>query len=76
MPYKNIGPKNGTGVRITWVKDSHMQAVVAPFTEGMPEEEFIHGDGATWMDFTERRHVNDLIRALRDARDDVFGKDA
>ena len=76
MPYKNIGPKNGTGIRLTWQKDSHMQAVIAPFVDGMPEEEVIHSDSATWFSLTERRQVNDLLRALREARDDVFGKDA
>lgn len=72
MPYANVGPKNGNGIRLTWRKESHAQMVIATFTEGMPESAEL--DTALWVDL-DRSQINTLIRHLRDARDGVFGKD-
>lgn len=75
MPYANVGPKNGNGMRVQWQKDSHVQIVATPFLDGMPEEETLHAETTYWATL-DRKGLNDLITTLRKARDDAYGKDA
>lgn len=73
MPFANIqGHVNGA--RLQWARDSHVQMVVAPFIEGMPEEDVIKAETTHWIEF-DRYSINQLIRNLRTARDSAFGKD-
>lgn len=77
MPYANVTTHlNGNGLRLQWSKGGtgHVQAVAAPMVGGMPEENFLATDEAKWVDLN-RQSINDLIRHLRQARDDAFGKD-
>jgi hypothetical protein len=79
MPYANVpGPTTpehvtAPGVRVQWARDSHVQLTVLPMTGGMPDEEA--RDKALWSSLN-REGCNELIRQLRQARDDAFGKDA
>lgn len=70
------------GVRLQWSKGEggHAQIVTARFLPGgeqwMPEREGEGGlDTAQWA-VLDRSTINELIRQLRQARDDAFGKDA
>lgn len=77
MPYANVSTHlNGNGLRLQWSKGNtgHVQAVTTPMTGGMPEEGFLGSDDAKWVDLN-RHSINELIRHLRQARDDAFGKD-
>lgn len=74
MPFANVGPDTGNGVRLQWARDSHVSVVVAPFTDKMPEEDTLKADTTFWAELN-RTQINDLIRHLRTARDQAFGKD-
>lgn len=86
MPFKNIGfhrpadpgdeSPEGNGIRIQWTKgeSGHVQLVTAPMINGMPEGTFLDSTEAKWT-ILSRHEINETIRALRQARDDAFGKD-
>ena len=67
------------GVRLQWSKGEggHVQVVTARFLPGspgyMPDTDSL--EAAQWATL-DRHTINELIRNLRQARDDAFGKDA
>lgn len=78
-------PLETNGLRLQWSKGEtgHVQVVTTRFKPGefqlnptwMPEREGEFGlDTAQWASL-DRATINDLIRHLRQARDDAFGKD-
>lgn len=75
MPYANVPGDTpvSNGVRLQWMKDSHVQVAVLPMESGMPDE--ANRESASWSTL-DRAGLNQLIRRLRQARDDAFGADA
>lgn len=59
-------PKINT--QVTWNRDSYVQ--IATVVSDKPED----GSDGWYADLT-RQNINDLIRTLRKARDQAFGKD-
>lgn len=72
MPFANVHGPDENGVRLQWARDSHVQIVAAPFIDGMPEEGTLNT--AYWASL-DRYSINQLIKHLRCARDQAFGKD-
>lgn len=75
-------PIETNGLRLQWSKGEtgHVQVVTTRFLPSglgrqgwMPEESDL--DTARWASL-DRSTLNDLIRHLRQARDDAFGRDA
>lgn len=65
------------GLRLQWSKGDagHVQIASCEMTNGMPEGEYLDSHAARWAGL-DRYTINQLIRELRQARDDAFGKDA
>lgn len=64
-----------TGVRLQWERNGNWVTLVGcPMPEGMPEQEFLSSPEAKHA-YLDRKRINELIKALREARDGSFGKD-
>ena len=76
MVWKNIvKPGDPHGVRVTAQRDGMLvQVVTAPMPSGFVEEGFLSSPHAAWASLG-RHEVNQLIKALREARDRAFGRD-
>lgn len=62
-------PLDGSVIKVGWSKEAgHVEIAV------LPTYEHEH-DGVTWYTQFDRRGINRLIRVLRTARDDAYGKD-
>jgi hypothetical protein len=82
MPYANVRPETTPndepmpGVRLQWGREAgYVQLVVLPFESGMPTEDARNDERYLWASLS-RNGCNELIRQLRQARDDAFGADA
>lgn len=82
MPFANVPAPttpdhpDAPGVRVQWGRDcGTVQLVVLPFESGMPTEQARADERHLWANL-DRRGCNELIRQLRQARDDAFGADA
>lgn len=63
------------GLRLQWGKgDEYVTMITCPMPDGMPEQEFLVSGEAQWA-YLDRHRINELIKALREARDGAFGKD-
>lgn len=64
------------GLRLTWGRGDELVTIVScPMPDGMPEDDYLRSPQAQWVSL-DRHRVNELIKALREARDGAFGKDA
>lgn len=70
---EEIDEAEPSGLRIGWSKEAeHVQvATIAP--DGYELDPTPEGNG--WFVTLDRRGINRAIRALRQARDDAYGKD-
>lgn len=76
MPRETVGLRGGI-VSVGWSKGAaQAQIGVQRFTDGSDATSgALESHPSLFIDFAERRQVNELIRKLRNARDDAFGRD-
>lgn len=72
-PVVQIEPVIGT--RLQWERGGEwVTLVTAPMPDGMPEQDFLSSPEAKHA-YLDRARINELIVALREARDGSYGKD-
>jgi hypothetical protein len=66
-------------VSVGWMKNNGLVQMATdreqPKQVWVFESEQEREQGGTWVDFPDRAAINDLIRLLRKARDQAFGRD-
>jgi len=71
---KSASIERGPRARVSWSKEGEYLQIATVEDDGVVLEPTPEGNG--WFVTLDRKGANDLIRALRRARDGAFGADA